>query len=116
MNRRILALLLLPVVAFGVLAMAQAKKASGARTFRGVISDDMCGAGKHIMTPGKTDAECVRACVKAGAKFALVAPDGHLYILHGKSPELDQLAARKVKITGKLDGNTIEVVSVEAEQ
>ncbi len=97
----------------GVFAMAQSKKPAGARTFIGVISDDMCGA-KHTMMPGKSDAECVRACVKAGAKFGLVAPDGHLYILHGKSAELDQMASRKVKLTGTLDGNTIEVAAVEA--
>ncbi len=113
MNRRILGLILLSVAALSIAAIAQTKRPSAARSFTGVVSDDMCGA-KHTMMPGRPDAECVRACVKAGAKFGLVAPDGHLYILHGKSAELDRFAAQKVKITGKLDGNTIEVAAVEA--
>ncbi len=80
------------------------------QSFTGVVSDDMCGA-KHTMMPGKPDAECVRACVKSGAKYALVS-GGHVYILQGQPTELDKLAAQKVKITGKLNGNTIEVASV----
>ncbi len=113
MNRRILSLILLSLAIVSGLAIAQSKKATPVRTFTGTISDDMCG-GKHTMMPGKPDAECVRACVKAGSHYGLVAPDGHLFILHGNAEQLDKHAAQKVKITGKLDGNTIEVAAIEA--
>ncbi len=81
-------------------------------TLTGVITDDMCGA-KHMM-PGK-DAECVRACVKRGAKFAVVS-GGKLYLLAGKASELNALAGQKVTVNGDLQGNTLTVSSVAAAQ
>ena len=67
MLRKTLVLLALTI------AMVMASMAANT-TFVGTISDDMCGR-KHTMLPGKSDAECVRACVKAGAKYALVTSD-----------------------------------------
>ena len=81
-------------------------------TVTGVITDDMCGA-KHTMMPGKPDAECVRECVKSGAKFAVLSGQ-KLYILSGKSSELNALAGKKATISGDLNGNTITVSSVAA--
>ncbi len=98
------------LIALLLAGLAVAQSSGKAQSFTGVVSDDMCGA-KHTMMPGKPDAECVRACVKAGAKYALVS-GGHVYILQGQPTELDKLAAQKVKISGKLNGNTIEVASV----
>ncbi len=103
---------LLLTVVLASMAAAQAQKAAGQR-FTGIVSDSMCGE-KHTMLPGRPDADCVRECVKNGAKFALLIPGGHVYFLQGKSAELDKLAAQKVTITGRLDGNTIEVASVVA--
>lgn len=80
-------------------------------TLTGVITDDMCGA-KHMM-PGKSDAECTRVCVKHGAKFAVVA-GGQLYVLAGKSSELNALAGKKATVSGELTGNTLTVNSVVA--
>jgi hypothetical protein len=80
-------------------------------TLTGVITDDMCGA-KHMMS-GKSDAECTRACVKHGAKFALAA-DGKVYVLDGKTSEVSALAGQKVKVSGELKENTLTVNSVVA--
>jgi hypothetical protein len=80
-------------------------------TLTGVITDDMCGA-KHMM-PGKSDAECVRACVKSGAKFAVLA-GGQVYVLAGKSPAVSALAGKKATVSGELTGNTLTVTSVAA--
>jgi hypothetical protein len=80
-------------------------------TVTGVITDDMCGA-KHMM-PGKSDAECTRACVKHGAKFAVVA-NGQVYVLAGKASEVGALAGQKATISGALTGNTLTVNSVVA--
>lgn len=108
---RVLALVLLIVAVFAVLAFAQAKKAGADQQFTGVVTDSMCGE-KHTMMPGKSDAECVRACVKAGSNFALLSGNGHVYVLQGKNDELDKYAAQKVTVNGRLNGNTIEVASV----
>jgi hypothetical protein len=80
-------------------------------TLTGVITDDMCGA-KHMM-PGKSDAECTRACVKHGAKFAVVA-DGKVIVLDGKASEVSALAGQKATVSGELNGSTLKVGSVSA--
>ncbi|MGA3125536.1 MAG: hypothetical protein ABSD13_02395 [Candidatus Korobacteraceae bacterium] len=82
-------------------------------TLTGVITDDMCGA-KHMM-PGKSDAECIRACVKSGAKFAVVS-DGKVYVLAGKTAEVNALAGKKVTVSGELKDNTMTVSSIAAKK
>ena len=94
-----------------VLIALYAMPALAATTLTGTVTDDMCGA-KHMM-PGKPDATCARACVKRGAKWAL-ASGGKLYILSGKSTEIDALAGQKATVTGDLNGNTLTVASIKA--
>jgi hypothetical protein len=87
------------------------------QTLTGVVTDDMCpknGVNKHTMAPGKPDAECVRGCVQAGAKYALFTDDKKLYILKGDAKQFDALAAQKVKVAGDVSGNTISVRSIAA--
>jgi hypothetical protein len=81
-------------------------------TLTGTVTDDMCGAGKHMM-PGKSDAECIRACVKSGAKYAL-AVNGKVYLLAGKTAQLDALAGKKATVKGDLDGKTLTVAAIAA--
>ena len=81
-------------------------------TLTGVITDDMCGK-THTMMPGKPDADCVRECVKSGAKFAVMS-NGKLVVLAGKNSELSALAGKKATISGELKGNTLNVTSVAA--
>ena len=54
------------------LAAVPARAAHKSQTLTGEVSDAMCGA-KHQMT-GNT-ADCTRACVKHGSKYALVVGD-----------------------------------------
>jgi hypothetical protein len=82
------------------------------QTLVGTVSDDSCGA-KHTMMPGKSDAECTRACVAQGAKYALVV-GSKVYTLEGHSSELDKLAGEKAKVTGAVSGKTVTVASVAA--
>lgn len=81
------------------------------QTFTGVLSDSMCGA-KH-MVPGKTDADCTQICVKAKAKYALVAGD-KVYVLAGSLDAAPSLAGKHVEITGEKSGNTITVNSIRS--
>ena len=89
------------------LSLAASEK-GGARTFVGSISDSMCGA-KHMMAG--SDAECTRTCVKQGSDYALVVGD-KVYTLKGNAADLDKYAGQKVKVTGKLDGKTLQASSV----
>jgi hypothetical protein len=94
------------------LAVAPALGAAKAQTFNGQISDAMCGA-KHEMEG--SPAECTRACVQHGSKYALIVGD-KVYTLDGGDKkaleQLDKLAGAKASVTGTADGNTIQVASV----
>lgn len=104
---------LLLVAGLSVLpALAGAKKDAGKQTLSGVVSDAMCGA-KHSMEGSAAD--CTRACIKQGSKYALVVGD-RVYILETSDKaaleELDKLAGQKAKVSGTVKGDTIQVSSV----
>ena len=87
--------------------------AGSTQTFTGKVSDAMCGA-KHT-EGGIAPADCVRACVKKGAKYALVVGD-KVYTLDTSDQaaldELNKLAWEQAKVTGTANGDTIAVKSV----
>jgi len=89
-----------------VLAFAAGKP----QTFTGKVSDAMCGA--HHMMAGASDADCTRACVKQGSKYALVVGDTVYTLEGGDAAMLDKLAGQDATITGTLKDRTITVASV----
>jgi hypothetical protein len=103
--KKFFATLVISTVVFAIPAMG------ATTTLTGVITDDMCGT-RHMM-PGKSDAVCTRACVKHGAHFALAVND-KVYVLNGKTAEIDALAGAKATVKGDLNGNTINVTSIAA--
>jgi hypothetical protein len=88
------------------LAIAQATQ-----TLTGTVSDTMCG--KKHMVSGKSAAECTRECVKAGSDYALVVGD-KVYTLIGNKTLIDQFAGENVVVTGKTNGNTVTMQSIQA--
>jgi hypothetical protein len=99
-----------------VIVLAVAGLSASKQTFTGVITDSECSTANHSqMRMGPTDADCVTACIADhGASYVLY--DGkRVYALSDqKTPE--RFAARKVTITGALDGKrrTIQVDSITA--
>jgi len=89
--------------------------AGSTQTFTGKVSDAMCGA-KHS-EGGLAPADCVRACVQKGAKYALVVGD-KVYTLDTSDQatlnKLNSLAWDEAKVTGTANGDTISVTSVTA--
>jgi hypothetical protein len=84
------------------------------QTYTGEVSDSMCGV-KHMTA---NHAECTHACLKQGSKYTLVDGD-KVYTLQAEDKNLatlDQLAGKKAKVTGTLDGDTLKVSSVAAGQ
>lgn len=79
--------------------------------FTGEVGDAMCGR-KHMEGSA---AECTRACVGHGSKYALVIGD-KIYALntgdHAALTTLNQEAGKRVTVTGALNGDEIEVSSV----
>ena len=84
------------------------------QSFTGKVSDAMCGA--HHMMSGP-EADCTRACVSKGSKYALVVGD-KVYTLDSSDKatlaSLDKAAGSTATVTGTLNGDTIQVASVGA--
>ena len=80
------------------------------KTLTGTLTDSMCTKGKHMM-PGHSDAECVRECIKMGGKWALVS-DGKVYLLDGDKAKFNELAGKKVTVTGEVNGTNIAVKQI----
>ena len=93
-----------------LLAAVLAVAADKPQSFTGKISDTMCGA-KHMMA-GASDADCTRACVKQGSKYALVVGDNVYTLEGGDAATLDKLAGQKATVSGTLKDKTITVASV----
>lgn len=80
------------------------------QVFEGMLSCSRCDA-KHSATIGKNAADCVRICAHLGASFTLVEAD-KVYQLEGDANLMKRLAARRVRISGMLEGSTIHASSV----
>ena len=102
----------LAILIFGC-ALAAPTFAESAKTFTGEVSDAMCGA-KHMEG---SPAECTRACVSKGSKYALVVGD-KVYTLDSSDKavlgKLDALAGQKASVKGFAKDDTIAVSSVMA--
>jgi hypothetical protein len=87
---------------------------AASQSYTGQVSDAMCGAN-HMMEGSAAD--CTRACVAKGSKYALVV-GSKVYTLDSGDKAvlaaLDKLAGEKAKVTGTADGDTITVSSVTA--
>jgi hypothetical protein len=102
------------VVLAAALYLSSAFAAGKAQSYTGEVSDAMCGA-KHEMDGSAAD--CTKACVKQGSKYALINGD-KVYTLDTKDKDalaaLDKLSGLKATVKGTANGDTIEVSSVEA--
>jgi hypothetical protein len=80
------------------------------KTLTGIITDEMC-VKDHSMMNVKPDSKCVTECVKGmGSKYVLVS-GADVYVLSDqKTPE--KFAARKVTVTGTVDGKNVQVTSI----
>ena len=96
------------------LTVSPALGADKAQTFKGEVSDSMCGK-KHMMEGDA--AACTHACVGKGSTYALVVGD-KVYTLDTKDKvaldQLDKLAGKQASVKGTANGDTISVSSVMA--
>jgi hypothetical protein len=95
------------------LESGQARPSSAIRrqAYEGIITDTQCGA-RHSAAIGRTAADCTVVCVRGGEQFALVDGDTS-YLLEGDLVALKQVAGRRVRIIGTLNGEKISVTSVD---
>jgi hypothetical protein len=95
-------------------ATALAFAANPPATFRGKVTDTMCGAS-HTMMKGKPDDECIRICLKGSSQYALFDGKSMIGLSDQKTPA--KFAGQQVKVTGIYNEKTktIKVASIEAE-
>ena len=95
------------------LSLPQLSSVSADQVFSGMITDSHCGA-RHSRDSAQDPAECVRSCVRHGAKYMLVNGEAH-YILAGSPAALDRLAGQRARLQGRLDGAVLSVTSAVAQ-
>jgi hypothetical protein len=80
------------------------------QVYEGMIECSHCGA-KHSAALARNAADCVRVCAHMGYAFVLVNGD-KVYKLEGDTNVLKQLATRRVRVVGDLQGNLLHASSV----
>jgi uncharacterized protein DUF5818 len=84
-------------------------------TFVGYISDDMCGLDHGEMGLAAGEEQCTLDCVE-DLDAAFVLADREHGKVYGLSDQVrpKAFAGRKVRVTGRLDGDTILVARIQA--
>jgi hypothetical protein len=99
-----------------VVALAAAP-ALAADSWKGQISDGMCNAkhadGEHG-TKKMTDAQCVEACVKGGAKYVFVGDGDKVYKIANQSfAGLKTHAGHTVTVSGTMKDDTVTISKID---
>ncbi len=103
------------LIAVAIASSALMWAAPAAQKFTGTITDDMCAKADHKDMKMGSDAKCVEECVKGmNGKYVLYDGKNTYALSDQKAPA--KFAARKVTVTGTLDGagKTIQVETIEA--
>lgn len=102
------------------LLMLSAQSGPGPKSFSGEVMDSICApSGSHAAEMAKmpsmgTDSEtCTKKCSTMGAKLMLYDDASHTAYSIDDPTKLAQLAGHKVRVTGRLTGNTIKVSDVD---
>ena len=105
------------LLGIALVVLAGAALASGAeKTWKGKISDSMCGASHKsaIEHAGKklTDRECVQACIKGGGKYVFVSGKKVYNIENQDFADLAEHAGHNVSLSGEMTGDSIKVSKI----
>jgi hypothetical protein len=85
----------------------------------GFISESDCGTDHAAMLAtgkmGSTDPECTLKCVRQGSVFGFVDADRKTFYQLDDQEKPRPFAGRRVRITGRIEGDTLYVRSIEAD-
>lgn len=89
-------------------------------TIEGYVSDSMCGLDhgdmmkKHGGDAEFSEAACVQACVKGGAKYVIADRDAQKTYNVKDQKKVAEFAGKKVHIEGELksDGNVLDIAKI----
>ena len=111
---------MLRIAASILLAVAPALAGDGATSeFVGWITDTECGPNHAPMIAkggmGSDDAECTRKCVAKGATYGFVDLERRRFYQLDEQDAPAPFAGRKVRIEGRMEGDTIYVKRIRPE-
>jgi hypothetical protein len=99
-------------------AAAPPGRSAPAKVFVGYISESDCGQDHAAMLAtgkmGSTDRECVLKCVRSGAAFGFVDSERKSFYQLDDQEKPRPFAGRRVRLTGRLEGDTLYVQAIEA--
>ena len=100
----------------GLFTPGAAAAASASRTHVGRITDTECGADHRPMIGrggmGTNTASCTKGCVARGATYGFVDRKGRLFQLDDQEKPA-AFAGRRVRLLGRIEGDTIYVEKIE---
>jgi len=106
------------LLALSLLA-APARSAEAPQTFKGEVTDSICGDSGHeemmakMPRMGRDKATCTKQCAELGAKYVLYDQENErLYYLDDQA-KVRTFAGQRVRIAGTLEGNNITVRDIE---
>jgi hypothetical protein len=106
---RLLTLLLLLIVA--LCATAPIGTRAQQRVWTGFVTDTHCGTHCQVTKNMTPSLQCIRECVRKGSKYGLWV-GSRVYVLDPQN-KAAKFAAKNVRVTGTLDGDTIRADSIE---
>ena len=95
---------------------AGAVQAGAAETWRGTITDSMCGVKHSADKHGDKAADhraCVEKCIKGGGEYVLVVEGKPMKIANQSFEGLATHAAHEVLLTGEIKDDAIVVSKIE---
>jgi hypothetical protein len=107
------ALMLAAALAF---VSAGALQARAAETWKGTITDSMCGVKHSADKHGGKAADhraCVEKCINGGGEYVLVADGKAMKIANQSFEGLKEHAAHEVMVTGEIKDGAIVVSKIE---
>jgi len=106
------------LLALSLLA-APARSAEAPQTFKGEVTDSICGNSGHeemmakMPRMARDKATCTKQCAELGAKYVLYDQENErLYYLDDQA-KVRTFAGQRVRIAGTLEGNNITVRDIE---
>ena len=82
------------------------------QTWVGYVTDTHCGTNCQVTKNMTPDLQCIRRCVRKGSKYGLWSGD-KVYVLEPQANAV-KFAAKNVKISGTISGDTIQIAEIKA--
>ena len=102
----------------GCAGTATSPPAARPDTFVGFISESDCGPDHAVMLAtgkmGTTDRECTLKCVRMGSVFGFVDESRKTFFQLDDQEKPRPFAGRRVRVTGRLEGDTLFLAAIEA--